>query len=158
MRIIWLASSTCPGVRCASGVRMASCTFSGNRLYFAGSNSCAVRFLERADLLAPLLNARFDIAQFSSIRGRFRGRRQRLVDLDVAEQRRLQLVVILLRDRVEFVIVAARALHGQPEDAAAERSDHVVQVFVAVLRIVFLAEADLGVAAQKARGDQAVGG
>ncbi len=44
-------------------------------------------------------------------------------------------VVILLRDRIVFVIVAARAPHGEAEKCFASRLDAVIHIFDAVLFI-----------------------
>ena len=54
------------------------------------------------------------------------------------------------------MIVAAGALHGKAKHATPDSRNHVVQVFVTEFRVILLTEANLGIAAQKARGDQAV--
>ncbi len=79
-----------------------------------------------------------------------------MIHFDVAEKRRLHAVVIALRDGIELVVVAARALHREPEHAAPDGPDHVVQIVEPILGIVLFAEADLGVVAQEARRDQAI--
>ena len=59
------------------------------------------------------------------------------VEFDLAadrrRERRKQPVVIGLRDRVELVIVAARAANRQPEHRRADRRQHVVHLVIAVL-------------------------
>ena len=76
-----------------------------------------------------------------------------MVDLDVAEDRRLHAVVVLLQDRVELVVVAPGAVHGHAEDAAAQGPQHVVQVVVPPLGVVLLAEVDPGARPQEPGGD-----
>src|SRR6185312_13778772 len=63
-------------------------------------------------------------------------------------------VVIALRNRIELVIVAARALDREAEQAAAGRRDQIVEVLVAAFRVVLLAERDARSRAQEAGRDE----
>ena len=56
------------------------------------------------------------------------------------------------------MVVAPRAIHGEPKDAAPDGADHVIEVIVAVVRIILFAIADLGIAAEEAGGDPAIVG
>ena len=85
-------------------------------------------------------------------------RRERHLGLDVAEDRRLERVVVLLRDRIELVVVAARAIDGEAERPLADRAEDLVEVVVAPLRIVLLAEQHARAHAQEAGRDEAVVG
>ena len=80
-----------------------------------------------------------------------------MIDFDVAIEGSLETVVILLRDGIEFVIVATRTLDSEAHDTATEGGDHVIEIFVAEFGIVFFAEADLGMVAEKAGGGESFG-
>ena len=84
--------------------------------------------------------------------------RKRHLGLHVAEDRRFERVVVLLRNRIELVIVAACAVDGQPQRAFPDRADDFVEVVVAALRVVFLAEQHARAHAEEAGRDQAVVG
>ena len=74
----------------------------------------AMRLLDRVDLAAAARRSfAFDSGVLRQVGLGFGGRRQRHLGLDVAEDRRLQRVVVLLPDRIELVIVAARAVDRQ---------------------------------------------
>src|SRR5258708_35866861 len=60
-----------------------------------------------------------------------------------APERGLKFVIILLRNWIKLVIVTARALHSETENAPAHSSNHVVEVFITEFRIVFFPETDL---------------
>ena len=85
-------------------------------------------------------------------------RRERHLGLDVAEQRCLEPVVVLLRNRIELVVVAAGAVDRQPERAFANRADDLVEIVVPPLRVVLLAKQHARTHAQKSGGDEAVVG
>ena len=83
-------------------------------------------------------------------------RAQRIIGLHVTEDGRFHRVIILLRDRIELVVVAARTLNGQSQHALAYRANHIVQVVVAPCRIGVFMIPDARTRAQEAGGDQAV--
>ena len=81
---------------------------------------------------------------------------ERMVVLHKGEEDRHHSVVVKLLDRIELMIVAPRAIDGKSHERTAGCSDNVVEVGVAVLRIVFLAEADARTDAIETGSDQAV--
>ena len=89
---------------------------------------------------------------------RLGGRRQRDLGFDVAEDRGLQGVVIALADRIELVIVAARAADGQPQRPLPNRVDHIVEILEPAIGIVLFGVEHARAGAEKAGGDQAVVG
>ena len=115
-----------------------------------------IRLLDLSNPLPQRRDLRIDLRRLLLIRLGLLLRRQRIIRLHVPEQRGLHLVIIFLRYRVELVIVAARAIHRQPQHPAPDRADHVVEILVPELRIVLLAITHLGIAAQKPGGDHAV--
>ena len=70
-----------------------------------------------------------------------------MIYFDNAKERRLQAIVITLRNGIELMVVAAGALHGKPQQAAAHGSDHVIEILIAKLGVVLFAKANLGVVA-----------
>ena len=107
----------------------------------------AVRLLQHAQFLTQ----RSDHCIDARIRGvKCLGWNQWMIHLHVAKQRGLQLVIVLLRNRVKLVVVTPGALYGQPHDTAPDGRNHVIQIFVAKLRIVLLAETHFGMIAQEA--------
>ena len=99
-----------------------------------------------------------DLLVLGQIGFRLGGRRQRHLGLDVAEDRRLERVVVLLPDRIELVVVAARAVDRQAQRALADRPENLVEIVVAALGIVLLAEQHARPGAQESGGDEAVFG
>ena len=81
---------------------------------------------------------------------------QREVVANVREEHRHGAVVVHLGDGVELVVVAARAVHRQAEEHPPGRRDHVIEVVVAVLRVVLLAEEHARPHAQHPGRDQRV--
>ena len=118
----------------------------------------AVRMLDPLDRTLEVGDLRVDLFVLRDVVLGFGLRRQRHFGFDIAEQRRLELVVVLLRNRIELVVVAPRAVDRQPERAFADRADDLVEVVVAPLGVVLLAEQDARSHAEKAGGDQAVVG
>ena len=118
-----------------------------------GAELFAVRRLDRVHLVAQRLLPVVDVPHRREVGVRLVAVQQRVVDLDVAVDRRLHAVVVLLQDRVELVVVAAGAVDGHAENAAADRGQHVVQIVVPALRVVLLAEVDARAGAQEAGGD-----
>ena len=55
----------------------------------------------------------------------------------------LQAVVVLLADRVELVVMAARALHRQPQQALSHAERHFCQHLLASLFLVLVAGSDM---------------
>ena len=69
-------------------------------------------------------------------------RHEIVIDFDRREEDRLHPVVVRLGNRVELVVVAARALQREAEHSLRGRGDHVVEVVEAVLGVVLLAKLD----------------
>src|SRR5437763_3599567 len=65
-----------------------------------------------------------------------------MVVIDVAPERGHRSEIIHSRDRIEFVVVAVRAIDRQPHEPLERRPDHVVHVVVSIRWIVLLAEPD----------------
>ena len=102
-----------------------------------------------------------DPGQLGSNRGRFAqailcvGHGKLAFAMLDAREDRLQAVVVLLRDGIEFVVVAPRTLNGQAQERRAGGRDHVVQIIGPLLehsldRLV--ADDVVGAADQKACG------
>src|SRR5438132_7174081 len=64
-----------------------------------------------------------------------------MVVINVAEEHRHGSVIVGSRKRIELVIVTTGAVDGQTHESLEARPDDVIQVIVAVERIIFLAEA-----------------
>ena len=80
-----------------------------------------------------------------------------MIHFHIAKQRSLQLVIVLLRNRIKLVVVTPGALHGQAHHSAPDGRNHVIQILIAKLRIVLLAKTHFGMTAQKASCRQRLG-
>ena len=118
----------------------------------------AMRLLDGGDLRLEAVAPGVERLVGGQVGGGLRRRRQRHAGLDVAEDRRLQRVVVLLPDRIELVVVAARAADRQSQRALADHADDVVEVVETPLGVVLLAEQHPRPGAQEAGGDLAVVG
>ena len=116
----------------------------------------AMRLLDGGDLLSQLIAPGVDRIVLCEIGRRFRRRRQRHFGFHVPEDRRFERVVVPLPDRVELVIVAARAVDRQPQRALANRAENLVQIIEAALGVVLFPEQHPGTGPQKTGGNQAV--
>ena len=94
---------------------------------------------------AALLHFGIDPRVGRLIRRSLSGRNERMIYFDDAEKGGLQAIVVALRNRIELMVVAAGALHGKPQQAAAHGRDHVIEILIAKLGVVLLAKANLGV-------------
>ena len=94
-----------------------------------------------------------DVRDLRQVRLTFRAREQRILRLDVPEERSRQAVVVGLENRIELVVVAARALNRQAEHSTAERGDDVVEVLVPPLRVVLFTKVHAGTGAEEPGGD-----
>ena len=122
------------------------------------AQALAVRGLDLGDLVPQRLLGRVDGRVLLAVLLHAGPVEERVVDLDVAEDRRLHAVVVLLQDRVELVVVAPGAVHGHAEDAAAEGPQHVVEVVVPPLGVVLLAEVHARPRPQEPGGDEGLVG
>src|SRR5262245_64425019 len=61
-----------------------------------------------------------------------------MVIIYIAEDHRHRPVVIHSRNRIELVIVTAGTVDRKPHEALKSGADHIVQVFIPVVRIIFL--------------------
>src|SRR5258708_3768617 len=115
-----------------------------------------VGLLDRANLFLQRMDSSFHFPLARFVGGYLIGRRQRMIVIDIREEHGHEAVVIGLQDRIELVIVAARASHREAEKGARSSADRIIEVNVAVLRIILLAEADRGADAIEAGGDEGV--
>ena len=89
---------------------IARCTLAGYFLYFSCASLRAIRLLDLSNPLPQRRDLRIDFSRLLLVRLGLLFRRQRIIRLHVPEQRGLHLVVVFLRDRIELVVVAARAI------------------------------------------------
>ena len=97
------------------------------------------QFLQRGDAGLHFVAATLDLAHPDGVRRllRFRGeqcdfiRRPAIAVVVHVLEEREQAVVVLLRDGVDFVVMAARAIHGEAEECLAGRRYDVVEAVVA---------------------------
>ena len=115
-----------------------------------------VRRLDLPDFRSERRLARLDLVNLLVVRLRFRAGHQRIRRLDVAEEGRRQAVIVSLWNRIELVIVAARAMDCEPQHAPSGRGNQIVEVFVPPFRVVFLAEGHPRTRAEEPGGDQRV--
>src|SRR2546428_237023 len=104
--------------------------------------------------LAVRRRARRDVSNLPVVPLRLRSGHQRMRRLDVAEERRLQTVIILLWNRIELVVVTARALDRESQQASSGRRNEIVQVLVPPFRVVFLTKGHARTGAQESGGNQ----
>ena len=80
------------------------------------------------------IEALFDLGQLGRDRGRLAltvlgiGRGQLALGVVDPREDRLKAVIVLLRDRVELVVVAPRALDRQAQECGAGRRDHIIEI------------------------------
>src|SRR5262249_39406090 len=83
-------------------------------------------------------------------------RYQRVCRLDIAEDRRLHGVIILLRNRIEFVVVTARTLNRESEYSAAYRREDIVEIIKTPLGSVLFSEMHSRASAQETGGNSGI--
>ena len=126
----------------------------GKALQLLFKSQLAVGLFQTGDLLFQWLDLGIDF-RFTSIEFRdFLRRRKRELVVHKREKGRQHTVVVMLEDRVKLVIVAPRAVYRQAHESAARSADHVVEIVVAVLRIVLLAKPDRRPDAVESGGNQ----
>src|SRR5207245_7014721 len=112
----------------------------GKSLVRLSGQALSVRRLDFPDLRFDWRLARLDLLNRAVVRVRLRARDERMRRLHVTEERRLEAVVIPLWNRIELVIVAARALNRQAQHSPARRRDQIIQVLVPASWILLLAK------------------
>src|SRR5262252_2148958 len=75
---------------------------------------------------------------------------------DIPEDRRLHRVIVLLRNRIEFVVVAARALNRQSEYSASDGREDIVEIIKPSLGSVLFSEVHSRSGAQETGGNSGV--
>ncbi len=115
-----------------------------------------VRLLDAPDLRVDLSNLTVDLRLLRFTGGDLALRRERVVAIDEGEEDRHHAVIVELRNRIELVVMTARAGDREPEEGPRGRRDHVVHVLVTILRILLLAEEHARADAMEAGGDQGV--
>ena len=125
---ICMTFSLCPSVRLSGGVLHATCMYSGS---FAISRSTNLLQVRRFDLALRLRSGRCS-ASMRCVSRRLAldlvRRHQRMLDRPRREEHRLHPVVVLLRNRIELVVVAARAADRQPHERQRRRADQIVEL------------------------------
>ena len=112
--------------------------------------------LDFCDLVAKRFYRGIDFSDLFGVGVRFLFRYQRVGGLDISEDRRLQGVIVFLRNRIKFVIVATRTLNCQPQHAAPDRGKHIVEVIKAALRSILFPEIHSRARAKEPRGNHRV--
>src|SRR4030095_3459161 len=83
-------------------------------------------------------------------------RYQRVRRFDIPEDRRLHGVIVLLRNRSEFVVVAARALNRKSEYSTSDGSENIVEVIKTSLGSVLFSEVHSRSVAQETGGNSGI--
>ena len=115
--------------------------------------SLAVRQLDRRDLIFQHLLLGIDRRVVFLVTLRFLGREERIVRLHLAEDRGMHPVIVFLQDRIELVIVAARTVNGQTQESSTDGSNHIIEVVVPPLGVIFFAEQDARSSTKKSGSD-----
>ena len=85
-----------------------------------------VGLFDHANLFLQRINASFNFPLAGFVGGYLIGRRQRMIVIDIREEHGHEAVVVGLQDRIELVIVAARAGHRQAEKGARGGADRII--------------------------------
>ena len=108
------------------------------------------------DLANLFTHGRDSFVQFRLCRQVIQGLRigqHRPVGFHITEDRAGETVVILLQDRIEFVIVAAGTLNSHAQNSASQCFQHIIQIIPAPFRIVFFTEIYPGSGSQESGGN-----